>query len=67
MQINRLKLVTELTRRNMTQTKLAELAGISRVTVNNIKCGKTCSEYVGLKIAAALNVPIDTLLEFKEE
>lgn len=63
MRIDRIKLVTELTRRDMTQKKLAELAGISRITVNYIKCGKTCSDDVGNKIAAALQIPIEMLLE----
>lgn len=63
MRIDRVKLVTELTRQDMTQKKLAELAGISRATVNYIKCGKNCSDEVGIKIAAALNVPIELLLE----
>lgn len=63
MRIDRVKLVTELTRQDMTQKKLAELAGISRATVNYIKGGKNCSDEVGIKIAAALNVPIELLLE----
>ena len=44
MRIDRIKLTTELVRRDMTQKKLAELAGISRATVNYIKAGKSCSE-----------------------
>ena len=63
MRIDRIKLVTELTRRDMTQKKLAELAGISRITVNYIKGGKSCSDDVGNKIAAALQIPIEKLLE----
>lgn len=63
MRIDRVKLVTELTRQDMTQKKLAELAGISRATVNYIKCGKNCSDEVGVKIAAALDVSIEKLLE----
>lgn len=63
MRIDRIKLVAELARRDMTQTQLAEKAGVSRVTVNGIKAGRTCSDAVGTKIAAALNVPIEKLLE----
>lgn len=63
MRIDRVKLVAELTRQDMTQKKLAELAGISRATVNYIKCGKNCSDEVGVKIAAALDVSIEKLLE----
>lgn len=61
--IDRVKLVTELTKRDMTQNKLAELAGVSRATINYIKAGKSCSDEVGRKIADALSVKIETLLE----
>lgn len=63
MRINRIKLVAELTRQDMTQARLAERAGISRATVNYIKSGKSCSDEVGRKIAEALKVPLETLLE----
>lgn len=51
MRIDRIKLVLELTKRDMTQSKLAKLAGISRATVNYIKAGKSCTDEVGKKIA----------------
>lgn len=63
MRIDRVKLVSELTKRDMTQKRLAELAGISRASVNYIKSGKSCSDIVGVKIADALGVPIEKLLE----
>lgn len=63
MRIDRIKLVSELAKRDMTQKRLAELAGISRASVNYIKSGKSCSDEVGRKIADALNVPIEQLLE----
>lgn len=63
MRIDRVKLVTELTRRNMRQKQLAELAGVSRTTINYIVGGKSCSEEIGNKIAKALNIPIEKLLE----
>ena len=44
MRIDRIKLVAELARRDMTQSKLADLAGVSRATVNYIKSGKSCSD-----------------------
>lgn len=63
MRIDRIKLITELAKRDMTQAKLAELAGVSRVTVNYIKSGKSCTDEVGNKIADALGVPITKLIE----
>lgn len=63
MRINRIKLVAELAKRDMTQSKLAELAGVSRATVNYIKAGKSCTDEVGKKIADALQIPVEKLIE----
>lgn len=63
MRIDRVKLVAELARQDMTQKKLAELAGVSRATINYIKGGKSCSDEVGQKIADALGVNIKRILE----
>ena len=63
MRMDRIKLTTELVRRDMTQKKLAELAGISRATVNYIKAGKSCSEEIGQKIARALKIDVTEILE----
>ncbi len=63
MRINRIKLTAELAKRDMTQKKLAELAGISRATVNYIKAGKSCTDEVGKKIADALQIPVEKLIE----
>ena len=63
MRIDRIKLVAELAKRDMTQSRLAELAGISRATVNYIKAGKSCTDEVGKKIADALQIPVEKLIE----
>lgn len=63
MRIDRVKLVAELTRRDMTQKDLANKTGVSRATINYIKGGKSCSDEVGHKIAAALNVKVTDLIE----
>ena len=63
MRIDRVKLVSELTRQELTQKRLAEISGVSRATINYIKSGKSCSEEIGQKIAKALNVQIENLLE----
>lgn len=61
--IDRIKLVAEMTRQDLTQKELAEKAGISRATVGYIKGGKSCSDDVGKKIATALGVKLSTLIE----
>ena len=63
MRIDRIKLATELARQDMTQVELAKKIGVSRVTVNGIRNGKSCSDEVGYKIATALGVDISKLLE----
>ena len=63
MRIDRIKLVAELTRQDMTQKRLSELAGVSRATINYIKGGKICSDEVGHKIAKALNCNVTDILE----
>lgn len=63
MKIDSAKLAAELTRKRITQKELAEKAGITRGTVSNIKCGKSCSGLVGNAIANALGIPLEELLE----
>lgn len=63
MRIDRIKLVTELMRQDMTQTRLSALSGVSRVTINNIVSGKSCSEAVAKKLADVLKVDFNELLE----
>ena len=43
MRIDRVKLITELEKKEMTQKRLAELSGVSRATINYIKGGKRCT------------------------
>lgn len=63
MRIDRVKLVTELARRDMNQRQLSELSGVSRTTINYIKGGKCCSEETAQKIADALNIDLKKILE----
>lgn len=61
--IDRVKLVAELTRQDMTQKRLAELSGVSRATINYIKSGKSCSDEVAHKIAEGLKVKLSQITE----
>lgn len=45
------------------QRELAEKANISRCTLNNALNGKSCADETVQKIANALNVSIDEILE----
>mgnify|MGYP002513009422 CR=1 FL=1 len=63
MRIDRIKLVTELAKRDMTQKRLAELSGVSRQTITYIRGGKSCSDEVGQKIADALEIKLEKIME----
>ena len=52
--INREKLTIAMLRRDMTQKQLAELSGVSRVTVTAVVGGKSCSKATADKLAAVL-------------
>lgn len=63
MRINIATLIVKMHERHFNNNRLADKAGVSRATVSNIKCGKTCSQDTLIKIAKALEVPVETLLE----
>lgn len=63
MRISRIKLVTEMMKQDITQVKLAQISGVSRTTICFVKNGKSCSSVTAGKIARALNVPVEQLIE----
>ena len=63
MRIDRVKLVSEMTRRDMTVIKLSQLAGISRLTASNVKRGASCSAETAAKITKVFNMPLEALIE----
>lgn len=63
MRIDRVKLITEMARRDLKVTELAELAGVSRMTVTAIRGGKSCSQNSALHIARALGVDVTEIME----
>lgn len=63
MRIDRKKLVLTMMDKNQNVLQLAEKSGVSRVTISGVKCGKSCSKTTAEKIAKALNVPVENLIE----
>ena len=63
MRIDRVKLIAEMARRDVTSTRLAEAAGVSRVTVSALRCGKTCTAETAGKIARALGGDVTEIME----
>ncbi|MDN0062073.1 helix-turn-helix transcriptional regulator [Mediterraneibacter glycyrrhizinilyticus] len=52
-----------MARQDITQLQLAKLTGTSRVTISSVQNGRSCSSKTAVKIADALKVPLETLLE----
>jgi putative transcriptional regulator len=56
----------ERARNNYTQAKLAELAGVSRQTINAMELGKYVpSTLLALKLSSIFNVPVNQLFEIE--
>lgn len=62
MRIDRIKLVVAMAEKDLTQTKLAELAGVPRVTVNAIRNGRNCSDATAVRLAKALDMDLAELI-----
>lgn len=62
MRIDRVKLIAEMARQEITSIRLAEMAGVSRVTVSAVRCGKACAPTTAEKIAAALGVSVESII-----
>lgn len=54
MRIDRVAFATALARKDITCKRLAELSGVSRVTITSVKTGKSCSKETADKLAAVL-------------
>lgn len=63
MRINRKKLIIAMLDNDQTVIQLAKASGVSRVTISNVKYGKSCSNATAEKIAKALNVPVSDIIE----
>lgn len=62
MRIDRVKLIAEMARRDVTVQELANKATVSRATVTALRGGKSCSENSVRRVAQALGIPVDSLL-----
>ena len=52
MRIDRVKLIAEMARQDLTVLALAERSGLSRMTVTSVRSGKSCSKATAEKLAA---------------
>lgn len=63
MRINRVKLITEMAKQEISVVQLNEITGVSKTTICAVRKGKTCNQRTAEKIASALNVDVETLVE----
>lgn len=63
MRLNRLELIIAKTKAELTQRDIASKSGVSVPTVNGIFNGRSCRQETGQKIADALGVKLETLIE----
>lgn len=62
MKIKEFEVNLMLAEKNLRQSDLAELSGISRVTINSVLNGKTASARTIQAIAKALDVPVREII-----
>ena len=63
MHIDRVKLIAEMARQNVSINELSEKACISRCTLPALRGGKSCTENTVKRVAAALGVSVGDLKE----
>lgn len=63
MRIDRVKLIAEMARQDMTEKALTKKANVSRSTVTALRSGKSCNENSVRHVADALGVDVEELLE----
>lgn len=66
MRIDRVKLIAEMARQEISIKDLADKARVSRATITNLRSGKSCSANSVHHVACALGVQVEELMEVKE-
>lgn len=66
MRVDRIKLIATMARKDLTVKALAEKALVSRMTVSAMRCGKSVNENSARRVAQALGVDVEDLLEHGE-
>ena len=63
MRIDRVKLIAEMARQSIRAQDLADKACVSRCTIVALRGGKSCTENSVKRVAAALRVSVESLME----
>lgn len=68
MRVDRVKLIAEMARQEISVQELAEKAGISRATITGMRGGKSCARNSVIHVCRALDVDVEKLLlEVKQD
>lgn len=67
MRIDRVKLIAEMARLDMSVASLSEKAAVSCSTVTALRGGKSCNANSVRRVAAALGMTVESLLEDRKE
>lgn len=67
MKIKKKELICAMIDANMNVKQLSDVSGVSRTRISFIKNGEPCMYDTAVKIAKALNVPVQTLIENDDE
>lgn len=63
LRIDRVKIIAEMARQNLSVLSLASHCELSRATVTGVRSGKSCSKETAAKLARGLGVPLESILE----
>lgn len=64
--IDRVKVVTEMARQNLTNEELAQKAGVGRAAIWKMRKGQSVWRTTAQHVARALDVPMESLMEETE-
>ena len=62
MRLDRIKLITQMAKNEISAKSLADEAGVSPTTICSIRAGLSCANKTGRALAKALNVPLADLV-----
>ncbi len=63
MKIDTVKLITTMYKKGIKTGEVVKKSGVSRSTISAVRGGKTCTLDTAVKIANALDIPVNELIE----
>lgn len=63
MKLDRVKVISQMAKNNLTCKDLVKKTGLSRITVTNVRKGGSCARSTAYAIASAIGVDISEIME----